>query len=147
MEVILLEDVKGHGKKGDLIKTKEGFARNFLFKKNLAKEASSQAKYENEIKKQNTQRNLELEKEEAKKLAETINEKTIAINVKCGANDKLFGSVTSKDISGKIFEVFGVKIDKHKIHIPESIKALGTYKCEVKLYSGVGAYVYVQVVE
>ena len=139
MKVILLSDVKGSGKKGDVVNVSDGYARNFLFPKKLAREANAQALNElnNEIKAK--EHKLELQKNEAFENAQKLEGKTRKISASAGENGKLFGSVTSKEVSKEIKNSLGIDIDKRKINLKTEIKAFGNYECEVKLFSGIVA--------
>lgn len=145
MKVILLNDVRGTGKKGDLVNVSDGYARNFLLPKKLAKEADAAAI--GELKSQNAAklRKIEQEKAEAKSIAEKLNSKTVNIKAKSGENGKLFGSVTSKEIASQIEKSFDVKIDKRKINLNCDIKTFGRYECDIKLYPEIIAKVFVMV--
>lgn len=134
MKVVLLQDVKGQGKKDDLINVSDGYARNFLFPKKLAVEAD--AKVLNDIKNKEAakQRRIELEKQAARDTAEKLAGTLVKIKVKEGADGKLYGSVTTKDIAEALKEQFGIEVDKRKIVLSENIKAYGTYSVDVKLY-------------
>ena len=147
MKVILLADVKGTGKKGDLVNVADGYARNCLIKKNLAKEATAGAISELENAKQSTQHKIEEEKKKASENAKILNGKTIKIIAKAGSNGKLFGSITSKEIANEIKRVYGVDVDKRKIELSTDIKAFGVYECTVKLYAEIIAKVSVMVGE
>ena len=147
MKVILLENVKKKGKKGDVIQVPDGYAKNFLFPQKLAKEATSQSLTELNNEKSSDEHRKEMEKAKAEEIAKIINEKIIKITSKAGKNGKLFGSVTTKDISNKIKEEFAVDIDKHKIVLESDIKAFGTYKFTVKLHPGIAAQMAVMIVE
>ena len=146
MKVILKADVKSLGKKGELVNTSDGYARNFLFPKGLAVEANATAM--NDFK--NKEKAKEFHKKEEIKAANVVKEKldgkTVKLTAKAGANGKLFGSVTSKDVAAKIKSEFGEDIDKRKISM-QDIKAFGTVQAEVKIYQGVTANVFVQVSE
>lgn len=146
MKVILKQDVKGLGKKGELVNTSDGYARNFLFPRKLAVEANAQAMSEFKNKQQAEKYRIDTETAAAKADAKRIGGKTIKLTAKAGANGKLFGSVTSKEICSKLKEEFGIDVDKRKI-VVEDIKQFGTYECEVKLYSGVSAKLFVMVGE
>ena len=146
MKVVLKQDVKGLGKKGELVNASDGYARNFLFPKNLAAEANAQNMTELKNREQAAKYKFETETAEAKKNAERISGKTIAITAKAGQNGKLFGSVTAKEIAEKIEKDFGIKTDKRKITV-EDIKQFGTYEFEIKLYTGVSAKLFVRVGE
>ena len=146
MKVVLLQDVKALGKKGELVNTSDGYARNFLFPKNLAVEANAQNMSELKNREQAEKYRIETETAAAKANAEKISGKTIKITAKAGANGKLFGSVTSKELSEKIAAEFGIKVDKKKI-VVEDIKQFGTFEFEVKLYTGISAKLFVMVGE
>ena len=146
MKVILKQDVKGLGKKGELVSASDGYARNFLFPKGLAAEANAQAMSEFKNKQQAEKYRIDTETAAAKAAAEKISGKTIHITAKSGQNGKLFGSVTSKEIAEKVKEEFGINTDKRKI-IVDDIKQFGTYEFEVKLYQGISAKLYVMVGE
>lgn len=146
MKVILKADVKSLGKKGDLVNTSDGYARNFLFPKGLAIEANAQAM--NEFNNKETAKKFHKAEEikAANELKDRIEGKTFKVAAKAGANGKLFGSVTAKDVSAAIKEEMGENIDKRKISM-QDIKAFGTTQIEVKVYQGITAKVFVQVVE
>ena len=139
MKVILLSDINKKGKKGEIINVSDGYAQNFLFPKNLAKEATAQALSELNSKKASEIYEEGLKKEEAEKIFSIINEKIITIKVKSGKEGKLFGSVTTKDIAQKIKDTYQITINKHKICLESEIKAFGTYKFAIKLYPGIVA--------
>jgi large subunit ribosomal protein L9 len=148
MKVVLLQDVKGHGKKGEIVNVADGYARNFLFPRNLAKMADAAALNEVKNAKAAEDYKLKKEKESAVICAEKINGKTIKIIAKAGQNGHLFGSVTTKDISGEIKKSFSLDVDKRKVQIEEKeIKSYGTYKCNVKLHKDVTAQIFVVVGE
>lgn len=147
MKVVLLKDVKGSGKKGELINVSDGYARNYLLPRDFAKEANAQVM--NELKSAEDAKNYKIKKETeaARAAAKTIDGKTLKMFAKAGQGGKLFGSITSKEISDELKRLFGVDVDKRKIILGNDIKAFGTYECEVKLYSGVSAKIYVAVGE
>lgn len=147
MKVVLLEDVRGSGKKGALVNVSDGYARNFLFPRGLAKEANAQVM--NELKNAEDAKAYRVKKEteEAKKAAQAIDGKTVSFFSKAGQGGRLFGSVTAKEISDELKKTFHVDVDKRKIALDGDIKAFGTFPCEVKLYSGVSAKIYVMVGE
>ena len=146
MKVVLKQDVKGLGKKGELVNASDGYARNFLFPKNLAVEANAQNMTELKNREQAAKYKIETDTAEAKKNAEKMSGKTITITAKAGQYGKLFGSVTAKEIAEKIEKEFGIKTDKRKITV-EDIKQFGTYEFEIKLYTGVSAKLFVRVGE
>ena len=135
MKVVLLADVKGVGKKGELINAAEGYARNFLLPRKLAKEANAQVM--NELKNAEASKayKIKTETEEAQKAAAALTDKIVRITAKSGTGGRLFGSVTAKEIAQEIKKQFGVDIDKRKINLSGDIKAFGTYQFEIKLYS------------
>ena len=147
MKVILLQDVKGTGKKGEIKEVKDGYARNCLIKQNLAVEATNANMNILEGQQAHAQHKIDTEIAEAKKIASIIDGKTFAIALKAGSNGRLFGSVTGKDIVKLIKDAHGLDIDKKKIVLKEDIKAFGTYEAEARLYNGVSAKFKVQVTE
>lgn len=147
MKVILLENVRGAGKKGEVVSVADGYARNCLLKKNLAKEATAGALSELDNAKKSMQHKIEEERKAAKINAEKLNGKNIKIVSKVGQNGKLFGSITAKEIAQEIKKKFAVDVDKRKIELPMEIKSCGSYECEVKLYGDIVAKVFVQVTE
>lgn len=146
MKVILKQDVKGLGKKGQLVSTSDGYARNFLFPKGLAAEANAQAMSELKNKEDAERYRIKTETAAAKAAADQIAGKTIRISAKAGQNGKLFGSVTAKEIAETLKASFNVNVDKRKISV-EEIKQFGTYEFEVKLYPGISTKLYVMVGE
>lgn len=146
MKVVLKQDVKGLGKKGELVSASDGYARNFLFPKNLAVEANAQNMTELKNREQAEKYKVETETAAAKKAAAEMSGKTIVLSAKAGANGKLFGSITAKEIAEKVEKEFGVKTDKRKITV-EDIKQFGTFPFEIKLYQGVTAKLFVRVGE
>ena len=141
MKVVLLADVKGSGKKGELVNVSDGYARNFLFPKKLAKEANAQALNELKNAEESKAFKIKQETEAAQASADKINGKSVSILAKAGQGGKLFGSVTAKEIAEAIKKQYGVDVDKRKIDTKGDMKAFGTYECEVKLYSGITATV------
>ncbi len=144
MKVILLQDVKKLGKKGDVVSTSDGYARNFLFPRNLAQEATESNLHVLNAKKDVERRKKTAEVEAAQKLAEDLRDKVVKIEAKAGDSGKLFGAITSKDIADKINDQFKVKVDKKKI-VMDTIKIAGTYNIEVKLYPEVSTKMKVMV--
>ena len=147
MKVVLLADVKGSGKKGELVNVSDGYARNFLFPKKLAKEANAQALNELKSAEESKAFKIKQETEAAQASADKINGKSVSILAKAGQGGKLFGSVTAKEIAEAIKKQYGVDVDKRKIDTKGDMKAFGTYECEVKLYSGITATVKAVVTE
>lgn len=145
MKVILQEDVKKLGKKGDIIEVKEGYARNYLLPRNLAVEASDKNVQELKREEKIKADKAEKQRQDAEKLADKIKNITVTLQVKSGDNGKLFGAVTTKDIAENLNKKHKVKIDKRKIDLKENIKSLGTYNVDVKLHPEVTAQLTVQV--
>ena len=139
MKIILNQDVKGLGKKGELVNASDGYARNFLLPKKMAVEATSGNL--KTLEEQNEAINLKKQKEldKAKNLAEKIQKLTVEITTKAGDGGRLFGSVTSKEICESLQKQHGIKLDKRKVVLPEPIKELGMRHVEVKIHPGVTA--------
>ena len=146
MKVILLTDVKGKGKKGELVNVSDGYARNFLFPKNLAIEADNAALSELKSRNEATAHHKQEEIDAAKTTAAKLNGKSITISAKAGTGGRLFGSVTSKEIADTIEKELGIKVDKKKMTVAD-IKNFGDYTAEIKLYQGISATVNVKVTE
>ncbi len=146
MKVILQQDVKSLGKKGELVNTSDGYARNYLFPRNLAVEANSQAMTELQNRENSKKHKIAVETEEAKQAAAQINGKIITITAKAGQGGRLFGSVTAKEIAESMKKTFNIDVDKRKITVND-IKAYGSYPASVKLYQGVSADFTVKVTE
>lgn len=132
MKVVLIKDVKGSGKAGDIIEAKDGFARNFLIKNGLAKEADAQALNDNKNKKEAQAFHKQELLKQNKELREKLDGKTVKITVKTGENGKFFGSVTNKEIADKLSEL-GFNIDKKKIVLDGNIKATGIYDVSIRI--------------
>lgn len=147
MKVILTQDVKAQGKKGDLINVSDGYANNFLLKKGLAKVATKQAINELEGKKGAEEFRRNQEEEKAKNIADRMKEFTVKLAAKSGKEGKLFGSITSKDVAQALKEQYNIEVDKRKIDLPDGIKTCGTRDVNVSLYHGVTGTFKVQVTE
>lgn len=147
MKVILLEDVKSLGKKGDLVNTSDGYARNFLMPRKLAKEANAQAmnEYNNAESAKAFKKQTAIDN--ANSQASELNGHAVKIYSKAGQNGKLFGSVTAREIAAEIEKQFGVTVDKRKIVLESDIKSFGTFGFEVKLHQGISAAMSVVVCE
>jgi large subunit ribosomal protein L9 len=139
MKVILLQDVKGSGKKGELVEVSEGYGRNFLLPRKLAREANAQAMNELRNHEESIRYKEETERKNAQTAADKINGKSVKLFAKAGKGGRLFGSVTAKEIAEELKKTYGVNVDKRKIVLDADIKAFGTYNCEVKLYTGISA--------
>ena len=146
MKVILKADVKGLGKKGELVNASDGYARNFLFPKGLAVEANPTAMNDFNNKENAKKYHKAEEIKAAQADAQKLEGKTFKLTAKAGANGKLFGSVTAKDVSAKIKAEMNLDIDKRKIAMAD-IKQFGTTEAEVKVYQGITAKIYIQVAE
>ena len=136
MKVILLQDVKGQGKKGEVVDVNEGYARNFLVKKGLAEIATASKLNDISQKKSAADFHKAEEIKATKKLAEEIKGKTFTVKIKAGQNGKVFGSVTGNNISDAL-RTAGYEVDKKKIILPQPIKTLGTYDIDLKLMEGI----------
>lgn len=147
MKVILLQDVKSLGKKDDIVNVSDGYARNFLFPKKLAVEATVGKLNEISDKKSSLENKKKKELEQAKALAEKLNKVEIVIKTKAGVNGKLFGSITAKDIADLLNQKHKIEVDKKKIVLDDAIKSLGTYEVEIKVYPEVTAKVKVTVAQ
>ena len=146
MKVILLQDIKGVGKKEQIINANDGYARNYLFPKKLAVEATTGNLANLKAKQESNQYRKDMQKEEAIELASKLKDITLTIKVKAGENGKIFGGVTAKEISENLKAQYNIQIDKKKINLPETIKTLGTVNTDIKLYEGVTAKLKVNVV-
>lgn len=147
MKVILKADVKGTGKAGQMVEVSDGYARNFLLTKGLAVEATSMAVNDMKNKEQAKKHKEETELAAAKETAKMIDGKTVELFAKGGTAGRLFGSITSKEVTEAINTKFGTKIDKKKVSLDCDIKTFGTYNAEIKLYNGVVAKCSVSVKE
>lgn len=147
MKVILLQDVQGTGKKGEIKEVKEGYARNFLIKKGLAQEANAKNLNLLQGQKDSAQHKIDVDTANAKAIAETLEGKTISVKAKAGQNGRLFGTVTSKEVSAAIKKSLGLDVDKKKINIPMKIEGFGTFSADARLYAGVSAKFTVSVEE
>ena len=147
MKVILLQDIKALGKKGELCDVSDGYARNYLMPRKLAKEANAQAM--NEYKNAENSKNFKIEsqKAEAEAHKKVLEGKTFKMTAKAGQGGRLFGSITSKQVADEIKKQYNIPIDKRKVVLERDIKEFGTYKAEVKLYTGISANIDIQVSE
>ena len=134
MKVVLLSDVKGQGKKNDIINVSDGYARNFLLPKKLAIIADAKAVNEAKNKEASNLHKIEVAKSEAKAIADKLSKITVKINESAGNDNRLYGAVTAKDIAERLQKDHGITVDKKKLLLPEAIKTFGTYKVEIKLY-------------
>ncbi|MBQ5889986.1 MAG: 50S ribosomal protein L9 [Clostridia bacterium] len=145
MKVILTADVKGKGKKGEMVTVSDGYARNFLFPRNLAINADAQAMTELKNREESKAFHIAEDKKAAQAICDKINKQTVTIKAKAGASGKLYGAITSKEIADEIKKQFAVDVDKRKISVND-IKAAGEYSADVKLYNGIVAQITISVV-
>ncbi len=139
MKVILLEDVKSLGKKGEVVNVSDGYARNFIFKKNLGLEATPKALNDLKLQKQNDEKIAAENLEKAKVLAGELSGKSVTLSIKAGSDGRVFGSVSTKEISAAAKEQLGYDLDKKKMHLPEPIKNVGSFTVPIKLHPKVTA--------
>ncbi len=147
MKVILTQDVKAQGKKGEVIDVSDGYAKNFLLKKGLAIEATAQALNDLKGKEAAKQHQIEVEKQQAKETAQKLTSITVKIKGTAGSDGRFYGSVTAKEIAEAMAQQHGVEIDRRKLQITDPIRAFGTYRIEIKLYAGITGTVTVVVTE
>ena len=145
MKVILTADVKGQGKKDQVINVSDGYARNFLFPKKLAIPADAGALNEVKNKEASKQHKLDVEKKNAEDIAKRLESITLKIVYAAGPDKRLYGSVTSKEIAEVLKKEYGIEVDKRKITLSEPIKSFGTYKVDVKLFGDVFGKITVEV--
>ena len=146
MKVILKADIKGVGKKDQVINASDGYARNFLFPKNLAVEANAENMSKLKAKQDSNAFKKSQEKEEAQKIADKLSKILLKIKVKAGANGKIFGGVSSKEIAESLEKQYQIKVDKKKIDLKDTIKTLGTFSVDIKLFEGVIGKVKIDVI-
>jgi large subunit ribosomal protein L9 len=146
MKVILLDNIKGVGKKDEVINASDGYARNFLLPKKLAVEANSANMNKLKAKQDSNQYRKNVEKEEAQKIAEKLKGILLKISVKAGENGKIFGSITSKEIAENLKSQYQIEVDKKKIELKEPIKTLGSFTVQIRLYEGVVGNLKVQMI-
>ena len=146
MKVILKADIKGVGKKDEVINASDGYARNFLFPKNLAVEANNENMAKLKAKQNSAKFQKEQDKEEALKVADKLSKISLKMKVKVGENGKIFGGVTPKEISENLKSQYQMEIDKKKIEVKEPIKNLGSTQVNVKLYEGIVGVLKVEVI-
>ena len=147
MKVILLEDVKSVGKKGELVNASDGYAKNFLFPKKLAVEATKSNLNDFELKQKAEAKRKKEELEQAQNMAKELENKTVTVKVKTGENGKLFGSVTNKEVAEEIVKQTGMQIDKKKVSIGDPIKMVGERTAVIKLHPKVSAEITIKIVD
>ncbi len=146
MKVILKADVKGQGKKGELVSVSDGYARNFLFPRDLAAPADTQALNDLKNKEEAARFHAAEERKAAEAAADALNGKTVKIVAKAGQNGRLFGSITTKEVAQMLKVQYGIEVDRRKISMAD-VKAHGTYEAQIRLHTGIEATVSVVVTE
>lgn len=146
MKVILMSDIKGVGKKDEIINASDGYARNFLFPKKLAVEANAENLGKLKGRNDSKQHKKDVEKNEAEQIAQKLEKITLTIEVKAGENGKIFGGVSTKEISEQLEKGYNIKIDKKKIELKETIKNLGTFNINAKLFEGVNGNIKIHII-
>ncbi len=146
MKVILLDNIKGVGKKDEIINASDGYARNFLLPRKLAVEANNENLAKLKAKQSANDYRKDVEKQEAKKMAEKLKGILLKVRVKAGENGKIFGGVTAKEISDELKNQYKIEIDKKKIDLKETVKTLGSLSVNIKLYEGVIGVLKVEVI-
>ncbi len=147
MKVILLQDVKSLGKKGEIVNVSDGYARNFVLPKKLGLEANTSNLNDLKLQRANADKVAQEQLEAAKELAALLETKEVVLKMKSGEGGRAFGSVSSKEIAAAAREQCGLELDKKKIQLPEAIKTLGVYEVSVKLHTKVTGKLRVKVVE
>lgn len=147
MKVILLQDVKSLGKKGEIVNVSDGYARNFVLPKKLGVEANSANMNDLKLQKANADKVAQEQLEAAKELAAALETKEVVLKIKSGEGGRAFGSVSSKEIAAAARTQCGLELDKKKIQLPDAIKALGVYEVNIKLHAKVTGKLKVKVVE
>jgi large subunit ribosomal protein L9 len=147
MKVVLLKDLKGKGKKGDIVNVSDGYANNFLFRQNLATAATKENLNAAKMSQKALEHKKEVEKQAAVALQESLEGKTIKLHVKCGENKKLFGSITAKEIASGLKKQHDFEVDKKKIVLVEPIRELGSYTIDVKVFPNMVSKIFVIVSE
>lgn len=147
MEIVLLEDVKTLGKKGQVVKVNDGYARNFILPKKLGIEASSKNLNDLKLQRANDDRIAAEQLQAAKDLAASLAEKSVTLAIKAGEGGRAFGSVSSKEIAKAIADQLGMEIDKKKLILPEALKTFGTHEVPIKIHKEVIAKLAVKVTE
>ncbi|MEG1971780.1 MAG: 50S ribosomal protein L9 [Oscillospiraceae bacterium] len=145
MKVILLQDIKGTGKKGEMHEVSDGYARNYLMPRKLVQEATNQAVGEMKSRDAAIERNKQIEIENAESMKIKLAAITVKIEAKSGEGGKLFGAITAKEVADSLTKEIGTEIDKKKVSLEKDIKALGVYEATVKLHAGISAKVKVVV--
>ncbi len=145
MEIVLLEDVKSLGKKGQVVKVSDGYARNFILPKKLGVEATPKNLNELKLQKANEEKLAARQLREAREMEERLASAEVTLRIRAGENGKTFGSVSGKEIAKAVLDQLGLELDKKKLVLPDPIKALGTYEVPVKLHKDVAVKLTVKV--
>lgn len=147
MKIILLQDDKKHGKKGDIVEVSDGFARNYILPKKIGVEATPANINDLKLKKANDTKVAQEQLDAAKALAEELNEKSVVVKIKAGTGGRSFGSVSNKEIAAALKEQHGIEVDKKKIVLSDALKNFGSYDITIKLHPQVTGKLNVKVVE
>ncbi len=147
MKIILLQDEKKLGKKGEVVEVSEGYARNYILPKKIGVEANAKNMNDLKLHKANDAKVAQEQLDAAKALAEDLQSKQVVVKIKAGEGGKAFGSVSSKEIAAAVKEQHNLEIDKKKIQLPEALKSFGSYEVGVKLHPQVTAKLTVKVLE
>ncbi|MCD8325299.1 MAG: 50S ribosomal protein L9 [Lachnospiraceae bacterium] len=147
MKIILLQDEKKLGKKGDIVEVSEGYARNFILPKKIGMEANARNMNDLKLQKASQEKKAREQMEAAQALALQIGDKTVTVSMKAGENGKTFGSISTKEIAAALKDQHGIEVDKKKIVLPEPIKTFGTFEVAVKLHPQVAGTIRVKVEE
>lgn len=147
MEIVLLEDVKALGKKGQVVKVNDGYARNFILPKKLGVEATTKNLNDLKLQKANEKKLVAEQLAAAKEMADKIGKLSVTLSMKAGESGKAFGSVSSKEIAAAAADQLGLEIDKKKLVLPEPLKTFGTHEVPLKLHKDVTAKLAVKIVE
>ncbi len=147
MKIILLQDEKKLGKKGDIVEVSEGYARNFILPKKIGMEANARNMNDLKLQKASQEKKAKELLEAAQALAVQIGDKTVTVSMKAGENGKTFGSISTKEIAAALKEQHGIEVDKKKIVLPEAIKTFGVFDVAVKLHPQVAGTIRVKVEE
>lgn len=145
VEIVLLEDVKSLGKKGQIVKVSDGYARNYILPRKLGVEATPKSLNELKLQKANAERQAARQLREARELAEKLEGVSVTVRIRAGENGKTFGSVSGKEIAKAAADQLGLELDRKKLVLPEPIKTLGVYQVQMKLYKDVTAHLTVNV--
>ncbi len=147
MEIVLLEDVKSLGKKGDLVKVNDGYGRNYILPRKLGVEATAKNLNDLKLKKANEEKAAARQRADAEEIAAKLSDSTVTVPIKAGENGRAFGSVSTKEIAKAVSDQLGIEVDKKKMVLAEPIKNLGEYEVPIKLHKDVSVKLKVKVVK